>query len=155
MKHVLSVLLTLAVGAASAPAMERLDALSQIESRNNDRAIGTQREVSRFQILPAYWVQAKAWKIATDDQSPTDPASAREVVSWIMQGRCRTFAARYHHAPTDFEYYILWHRPACYIGRPVPRRITSIEADRAHRFVALCDLPDQPVVVASNTGLGH
>jgi hypothetical protein len=71
-------------------------------------------------------------------RSPTDPASARVVVNCIMQARCRVFAARYHRAPDDFEFYILWHRPACYIGRPVPRRIAAVEADRGRRFAILC-----------------
>jgi len=112
--------------------MDRLDALSQIESRNNDRAIGPQQEVSRYQILPAFWEQANVvWR-------PADPVVARNVVSWIMQARCRAFEARYHHAPDDFQYYILWHRPACYIGRSKPRLLTSHEIDRGRRFTTLC-----------------
>lgn len=112
--------------------MDRLEALSQIESHNNDHAIGPQKEVSRYQILPAFWEQANVvWR-------PTDPAIARIVVNWIMEGRCREFQARYHRLPDDFEYYILWHRPSCYIGRTVPRRITAAEIERGRRFANLC-----------------
>jgi hypothetical protein len=113
--------------------MDRLDALSQIESHNNDRAIGPQKEVSRYQILPAFWEAANVvWR-------PRDAATARVVVNWIMQGRCQVFEARYHRAPNDFEYYILWHRPACLIGRPVPRHLTLAETDRGRRFASLCE----------------
>lgn len=116
--------------------MDRLDALSQIESRNNDRAIGPQREVSRYQILPAFWEKANVvWR-------PTDPAVASIVVKWIMQARCAQFQARYHRDPTDFEYYILWHRPAALIGRPALRRLSSLETDRARRFAHLCASAD-------------
>ncbi len=132
MKKTINLLAAMALPAMSAAAMDRLDALSQIESHNNDLAIGRQQEVSRYQVLPAYWAQARI------EWDPTDPQLAKEVVSRIMQARCRVFKERYHRLPDDFEYYILWHRPACYIGRPQPRPLTTAEADRGHRFAHLC-----------------
>ena len=132
LKQILVIMSAILLLSWRASGMDRLDALSQIESQNNDRAIGPQQEVSRYQILPAFWEQANVpWH-------PTNPILARGVVSWIMQARCRTFEARYHRAPDDFEYYILWHRPACYIGRPKPRTLTSHEIDRGRRFTTLC-----------------
>jgi hypothetical protein len=132
LKYILLVLSAILLPVVCTSGMDRLDALSQIESHNNDRAIGPQREVSRYQILPVFWEQANVvWR-------PADPATARIVVNWIMQGRFREFEARYHRAPNDFEYYILWHRPSCYIGRPVPRHITSAETERGRRFANLC-----------------
>jgi len=84
MKKMLTLLMTVLLPAICVSAMDRMDALSQIESRNNDLAIGAQKEVSRFQILPAFWLQARvAWR-------PTDPGVARIVVTRIMQARCRT-----------------------------------------------------------------
>jgi len=114
-KTTLSILLMLVLSALCAPAMGRLDALSEIESRNNDLAIGSQHEVSRYQILPVFWTQA--WgqnKPRGTYRNPTNPAAARMVVNWI------------------------WHRPACYIGLLVPRRISAAEADRGRRFAFLC-----------------
>jgi hypothetical protein len=132
LKHILVLFSAIVLMGLDASGMERLDALSLIESQNNDHAIGRQREVSRYQILPTFWEQANViWR-------PTDAATARIVVNWIMQTRCSTFQARYHRAPDDFEYYILWHRPACLIGRPIPRHITSAESDRGRRFANLC-----------------
>jgi hypothetical protein len=132
LKQLVLVLWAVLVPALCSSGMGRLDALSQIESHNNDHAIGRQREVSRYQILPAFWEQAKVvWR-------PTDAATARIVVNWIMRARCRSFEARYHRVPDDFEYYILWHRPACLIGRPALRHITSAEIDRGRRFANLC-----------------
>lgn len=119
-------------------AMDRFDALSLIESRNNDHAIGRQREVSRYQILPAFWAQAAAWNAQINRVSPADPAAAKVVADSIMQGRCRAFEARYRRPPTDFEYYILWHRPACFVGRTPRRPLTSAEVDRGRRFERLC-----------------
>jgi len=139
MKTALSLLTTLALSVVAAPAIDRYEALSQIESRNNDRLIGPQREVSRYQILPELWTQA--WH-HPDTVSPTDPAAAKTVVMRIMQTRCEIFSSRYGHAPNDFEFYLLWHRPACYIGRPVPRPVTAAEAGRARRFANLCEIKD-------------
>jgi hypothetical protein len=137
MKTTFSILAALELTVTAAPALDRYDALSEIETRNNDRQIGPQREVSRYQILPELW--DRAWG---DDEKttvrPTDPAAARTVVKRIMGARCDLFTNRYHRAPDDFEFYILWHRPACYIGRPVPRAITVAEAGRARRFANLC-----------------
>jgi hypothetical protein len=133
----------LSVSGFRSSAMDRFDALSQIETRNNDEAVGRQQEVSRYQILPAFWAQAMAGnKPARGLVKPTDPAAAKVVVNWIMQGRCRAFESRYHRAPNDFEYYVLWHRPACLIGRPVLRHITTAEVDRARRFASLCQNRD-------------
>ena len=132
LKKILVMVAAILLPAFGAAGMDRLDALSQIESHNNDRAIGLQREVSRYQILPIFWHQANvAWR-------PTDAATARIVVNKIMQARCRCFEARYHRPPNDFEYYILWHRPACMIGRPIPRRLTFAETERGRRFANLC-----------------
>ncbi len=75
---------------------------------------------------------------------PTDASTARIVVSRIMEARSRVFEARYHRAPTDFEYYILWHRPACLIGRRVPRQLTSVEKERGRRFANLVPVPVKP-----------
>ena len=139
MKPILSALSALVLPAVCVSAMDRIDALSLIESRNNDHAIGPQQEVSRYQILPVFWAQT----LGRDTEAkPTDPAAAKAVVDRIMQKRCRAFEARYHRAPTDFEYYILWHRPACLIGRPVLRQLTSAELDRGRRFVSLCQSRD-------------
>jgi hypothetical protein len=140
MKTIRLILTALFLPTFAASAMDRLEALSRIESQDNDRAIGPQWEVSRFQILPALWDQARNWsKDANGVWNPVDPTIARGVVNRIMQARCRAFEARYRREPNNFEYYILWHRPACFIGRPNPRRITSAEIDRGRRFANLCE----------------
>ena len=138
MKTALSVLTALELSLAAAPALDRYAALSEIESRNNDRMVGPEREVSRYQILPELWEEA--WTARQKAAvKPTDPVAATTVVTRIMQTRCSLFQGRYHRPPSDFEFYVLWHRPACYIGRPVPRSLTTAEAGRARRFANLCE----------------
>lgn len=119
-------------------AMNRFEALSQIESHDNDRAIGRHQEVSRYQIMPSFWEAAQAHFRGVTDPSPTNPKAATAVAGWIMQARCRTFAERYHRDPSDFEYYILWHRPACLIGRAGARHLTRMERERGLRYANLC-----------------
>jgi len=139
MRPILRILSLLVLSGFCALGMDRLDALSQIESRDNDRAVGSHHEVSRYQILPAFWTRAWAGRQpAGGSRNPADPVAAKLVVKCIMQARCRVFASRYHRAPDDFEYYLLWHRPACYIGRPIPRPISASEAERGRRFACLC-----------------
>lgn len=137
-KKVLPLLSALVLPAFCTSAMDRFQALSQIESHNNDQAIGRQQEVSRYQILPTFWAQAAAESKTGSDFRPTNPAIAKTVVDWIMRSRCKAFETRYHRPPDDFEYYILWHRPACFVGRVVPRAITAAERDRGRRFASLC-----------------
>ena len=48
----------------AAPAMDRWEALSMIESGDNDRAVGHGGEVSRFQIRPGLWPGGKRAKRA-------------------------------------------------------------------------------------------
>ena len=141
MKPILPILSAFFLSAFSALATDRFDALAQIESQDDDSAVGPQGEVSRYQVLPEVWARTRH-ELTNVTLRPTDPAASKIVAKWVMQPRCIAFENRYHRAPTDFEFYILWHRPACYIGRAVPRAITTAEADRADRFANLCQRPE-------------
>ena len=101
--------LVLLLTAGRAGAMDRWAALSYMESRNNDNAIGRAGEVSRYQIQPGLWERY------TGDRSLRYRRNGRvalRVAQWIMYERCAEFARRYHRSPTNFEYYVLWVAPA-------------------------------------------
>ena len=87
--------------------MDRWAALSQIESGDNDQALGAAGEVSRYQIKPHVWKRyapAKAdWKKAQD---------SLPVAKQAMRDRCADFERTFGRPPTDFEFYILWNAPA-------------------------------------------
>jgi hypothetical protein len=93
-------------------AMERWSALSQIESGDNDRAVGSAGEVSRYQIKPGLWR-----RYAPNDADWTNPTNALSVARLAMQERCAAFERSMHRPPTDSEFYILWNAPA-QIDRP-------------------------------------
>ena len=110
-------LCTVAVGlafglCAELHAMDRWNALSQIESGDNDRAVGAAGEVSRYQIKPELWR-----RYAPTDADCTNPTSALSVARQAMQERGAAFERAMHRPPTDSEFYILWNAPA-QIDRP-------------------------------------
>ena len=87
--------------AMPALAMDRWEALSMIESGNNDHAIGLVGEISRFQIRPELWPGG----------NPENPQEALTVAQKTMQSRVDHFLRRHNRQPTDFEFYVLWNAP--------------------------------------------
>jgi hypothetical protein len=126
------------IAAFSAPAMDRFAALAQIESADqqhplgDDFRTGPDGELSRFQISPAVIAEFNI-----DAARLTDPVYALEQAGRIMRERCHAFEDLYHRSPTDFEFYVLWHRPARLLAGSSP--LTAAESDRAQRFANLCD----------------
>lgn len=111
---------------SSAHAMDRWSALSMLESGNDDQAVGSLGEVSRYQIRPYLWPGG----------NPLNAHVALKVAQNIMQTRINKFETSHHRAPTDFEFYILWNAPQ---DVNHPRRVV---AERAHRYENLVRRPD-------------
>ncbi|HXC35371.1 MAG TPA: hypothetical protein VNV43_05815 [Candidatus Acidoferrales bacterium] len=86
---------------SSAHAMDRWAALSMIESGNDDSAIGSLGEVSRFQIRPYLWPGG----------NPQNAGVALDVARKIMKQRIARFEHTHNRAPSDFEFYVLWNAP--------------------------------------------
>jgi hypothetical protein len=107
-------------------AMDRWAALSQIESGDNDKAIGKKGEISRYQILPDIWTA-----FAAEDANWENPKDALVVAKEAMKKRCADFEQTFHRAPNDFEFYVLWNAPA-QIERP-----GTVVSERAKRFCNL------------------
>jgi hypothetical protein len=85
----------------SVPAMDRWAALSMIESGDDDRAVGSRGEVSRFQIRPELWPGGNS-------QNLQDAlAAARKV----MKPRLEAFEMSHGRPATDIEFYVLWNAP--------------------------------------------
>ena len=114
--------------AASASAMDRWTALALLESGDDDRAIGRQGEISRYQIRPELWPGG----------NPLNTAVALANAHRIMRARIAAFERSHGRAPNDFQFYVLWNAPA-QVDHPHP-----IVAERARRFVNLV-LSDQAV----------
>jgi hypothetical protein len=115
----------------SSPALDRWAALSQIESRNNDSAIGAVGEISRYQVRREVWLKLAA--PGSDWQKPQD---ALVVAQQVMKERCAQFEKANHRPPTDFEFYVLWNAPA-----QITRQSKAVRK-RAERFCNLVSIKD-------------
>jgi len=102
--------------------LDRLSALSMLESGDNDLAHGRSGEVSRFQMLKSVWKAHTRLPLA----QATNAITAQSVAVAVMKERVAGFIARHHREPTDAEFYKTWN-PRC-------------PDETAQRFANLCKL---------------
>jgi hypothetical protein len=121
---------------SSALGMNRWDALSMLETGNNDYAIGRCGEISRFQIRAEYWPGG----------NPQNPRAALTVAQKIMRERLVQFEQTHKRLPNDFEFYVLWNAPS-EVDHPVP-----CVAERAQRFVNLIERDEHQTQAANSFG---
>lgn len=117
----------------------KLEAISMIETGDNDRAVGKAGEVSRYQLLP------KTWRQYTTQRSYTNPVFAAQIARTHLASLEANFRARTGREPTDFECYVLWNAGLNYyakIGFNADRVHRSIR-ERAERYVNLRQAPQQ------------
>ncbi len=119
--------------------MDRLSALSMLETGDNDHAVGRAGEISRYQVL------RREWQSVTNSASYADSETARSVVLQIMERRTQAFQAAFGRVPTDFEFYALWNAPAQIMEKKVSSRV----AERCRRFANLCE---RDLQLAQNSG---
>ena len=100
-----------------------LSALGQIESGNNDHAVGKAGELTRYQISKAV---LKEWPML--ELHPECEPLARQVVIGELSHRIFHFEAQHNRQPTIRETALLWHCPAHVLH---PNRE---EKDYAERF---------------------
>ncbi len=126
------VLLMLSAVSASA-GYSKLEALSLIESGNNDAAVGSLGEVSRYQIRPYIWREYSA------SRSWRDSRVSAQVAENHLKSLEETFVKRAGRAPTDFDSYVLWNAGAAYYAKVgfSPARVHPVIRERAQRYVNL------------------
>ena len=106
MERIVKLALVILLLATTTQAMNILDALSMIESGNNDKAVGKAGEVSRYQIRPSVWRAQYR-----EPMNPANPVHARLVASRILANRIHDFRFHQGCAPTTMEKYLLWRCP--------------------------------------------
>lgn len=129
----LSVLIGICAFISTAQAMDRWSALSMLESGNDDQAIGSRGEVSRYQIRPYLWPGG----------NPINAHVALNVAQKIMQSRIARFEQTHNRVPTDFEFYVLWNAP-----QEVNHPCRAV-AKRAERYANLVRRPDPELAFVS------
>ena len=115
--------------------MDRLSALSMLETGNNDRMVGRAGEISRYQILKS------EWRAVTNSARWTDPAVAKAVTLKLIDQRVNQFKAKFQRDPSDFEFYVLWNAPAHLLVRG---KVSKVVAERAERYANLCSIQPAP-----------
>jgi hypothetical protein len=129
----LTVVIGICAFISSAQAMDRWAALSMLESGNDDQAIGSRGEVSRYQIRPYLWPGG----------NPVNAHVALNVAQKIMQPRIARFEQTHNRAPSDFEFYVLWNAP-----QEVNHPCRAV-ARRAERYANLVHRPDPELAMLS------
>ncbi len=134
MKHLL---LFLAGSVLTAQAgLNKLEAIGMIESGNNDRAVGSAGEISRYQIKPRVW---KCYSASTAYNNS-------QVAAWVADQYLATleesFQRQSGRTPTDFDRYVLWNAgPGYYESIRFDRsRVHRVIRERAQRFVNLREM---------------
>ncbi len=121
--------------------MDRLAALSMIETGNNDRMVGRAGEISRYQILK------REWRSVTSSTRYTDPETAKAVTLVLLERRVQAFQATYNRQPTNFEFYALWNAP----GQVLNRRVSRVVAERCQRYSNLVEWKGKPTPVLAKS----
>lgn len=132
-------LLLLALTLTSAQAgLSQLEAISMIESGNNDRAIGGAGEVSRYQIMP------RVWRSYTSSRAYQNAEVATRIAQKHLEYLEGVFRSRTGREPTDFDRYVLWNAGPTYYNRIgfSKRRVHPVIGERATRFVNLREMRD-------------
>ena len=109
--------------------MDRLSALSMLETGNDDQAVGSAGEISRFQVKKA------EWRSVTNSANYCDSETAKKVMIQLMDKRIHAFQEHFGRQPTDFEFYALWNAPS----QALNGHISSKVAARCERFANLCE----------------
>jgi hypothetical protein len=105
-----------------------------LETGNDDSAVGSCGEISRFQIRAQLWPGG----------NPQNPRAALTVARTIMQERVQHFQRTHGRSPNDFEFYVLWNAPA-EVDHPV-----SCVIERAQRFVNLVQREERQIQVQAS-----
>lgn len=108
-------------------AMTRYQALSQLETGDNDLAIGPVGEVSRYSVRPDLWARYSH----LPKSAAVNTVTALWVAQAIMTERVARFTRDCGHTPTDWEFALIWHCPG-HVKHP-----NVYERDYATRFYNL------------------
>ena len=109
--------------------MDRLSALSMLETGNDDQAVGSAGEISRFQVKKA------EWRTVTNSANYADSETARKVMIQLMDKRISAFREHFGRQPSDFEFYALWNAPSQALTGHVSPKVAA----RCERFANLCE----------------
>lgn len=114
-------------------------ALCELETGCNPRAVGAKGEITEYQIMPAIWAaECRAVRL------PTSGHRNREV-AWLithrlLNRRVGAFVTATKRPPTPREIYALWNAPGTFAEKGYKwDRLSPVVKERCQRFAALCE----------------
>jgi len=116
--------------------LSKLEALSMIETGDDDSAVGRLGEISRFQIRPQVWRQYS--QSSAFENCGVATVVAQKHIDYLEA----LFRARAGREANDFDLYVLWNAGFTYYERLGfdPDRISRIVRNRARRYLNLRNL---------------
>ena len=134
MKRMKNVILALVLSILAAHGgLKKLDAISMIETGDNDHLIGGAGEISRYQIKPV------VWELYSDSRAYQNQHLSAKVAEQYLATLEAAFLRRTGRAPTDFDSYVLWNGGLGYYAQRgfSPARVSEKVRDRAQRYANL------------------
>ena len=125
--------LALMLPAAATAGLSPLEAISMIESGNDDTAVGPAGEVSRYQIRPLVWRQL------SESNAYGDTAVASSVAQQHLDWLYKFYKERTGRVADDFDLYVMWNAGADYYRRAgfARDKVHPKIRGRAERYVNL------------------
>ena len=116
-----------------------------IESGNNDHAVGSAGEISRYQI------KKSIWRAYSSSANYSDKNEAWRISEKILATRSGDYQRQTGHAPAPFDIYVLWNAPGHFQNVEYRReRISRVVAARAARFANLVQQLESTEMIARN-----
>ncbi len=98
----------------------------------SDRVVGSQREISRYQILPSVWNEY------SEARNFHDPNVAWRVTEKILRDREKAFRQGTGREWEPIDLYLMWNAPGAYARAKWDRRkVSRVVLARAKRFANL------------------
>ena len=118
---------------AATAGLSPLEAISMIESGNNDTAVGAAGEVSRYQIQP------RVWRRLSDSNAYGDATVASSVAQQHLDWLAKFYKERTGQVANDFDLYVMWNAGADYYRRAgfARDKVHPKIRGRAERYVNL------------------
>ena len=131
--------------------LSRLEAISMIETGDNDSARGGAGEVSRYQLMPRVW---RCYTNSADYANSQVSAGVAQQHLDYLEGWFRGQVGR---PPSELEIYVLWNAGPTYYGKKhfTPAAVHASIRERAERFVNLREMNNSapaPLVALQRAG---
>jgi hypothetical protein len=131
--------------------LSRLEAISMIETGDNDAIRGLAGEVSRYQLMP------RVWHSYTNSIAYRDHQVSSSVAQRHLDYLEHWFGQQVGRPPTEFEIYVLWNAGPTYYGKKhfTAAAVHPSIRERAERFVNLREMNNSapaPLVALQRAG---